>query len=167
MKILAYDLYQVPDIVQRLGVQYVSLEELMSQSDVISLHLPSTASTYHVVNAAVLSACKPGVTLVNTARGDLIDSAALLEALNGGRVRLALLDVLEHEKDFEENKSLITHPSVITTPHIAFYADDSMRNMFADCLQSIQQFLAGKPLEHEARPVVKLPVAGAAAAGKS
>jgi D-lactate dehydrogenase len=159
MQIIACDIFQVPDIVQRLGVRYVSFEELLKQADIISVHLPSTKQTYHCLNRESFATMKPGVTLVNTARGDLIDSVALKEALDADRVHLALLDVLEHEKDFEENKALITHPKVITTPHIAFYADDSMRNMYSDCITSIKQFLSGATVEHEVKPIVKIPAA--------
>jgi len=95
---------------------------------------------------------KDGIVLVNTARGTLIDSSALLDSLKCGKVSHALLDVLEHEQNFEENKALITHPNVIATPHIAFYADDSMRNMYTDCFESIDQYKRGEEPAHKIAP---------------
>ena len=101
-----------------------------------------------MIDTAALSSMRDGVVLVNTARGELLDSAALLESLNSGKVSHALLDVLEHEKNFEENKELIEHPNVVTTPHIAFYADDSMYAMYMDAFESIRTWQAGKTPEH-------------------
>ena len=94
---------------------------------------------------------KQGVILVNTARGEIIDSPALLAALRTGKVAHALLDVMEHEKNFEANHELIEHPNVVTTPHIAFYADDSMRNMYADCFESIRQWWSNKNPLHSVK----------------
>lgn len=153
MKILAVDQCRTMEIVDLLGVKYVSLVELLSQSDIITLHLPDTKETEHMIDAAAFAKMKDGVILVNTARGSLIDSSALLDALKSGKVGYALLDVLEHEQNFEENKELVSHPRVVTTPHIAFYADDSMRNMFIDSFQSIDEWLAGKEPEHVVHPL--------------
>lgn len=152
MKILAADQCRTLEIVDLLGVQYVSLEELLRQSDIITLHVPATKGTEHMLNEKTLALLKPGAILVNTARGSLIDSKALLEALESGKIAHALLDVLEHEQNFEENRALIRHPRVVTTPHIAFYADDSMRNMYLDCFQSIEQWQRGETPEHVVRP---------------
>ena len=153
MKILATDVCRTLELEELLQVTYVPREELFSASDVITLHAPALPDTEHMVNAGAFSLMKDGVVLVNTARGSLIDSAALLAALESGKVGYALLDVLEHEQNFEENRKLIGHPHVITTPHIAFYADDSMRNMYLDAFLSIEQWLEGKPLEHEVHPL--------------
>lgn len=156
MRILATDQCRTLELEERLGVQYVPLEKLLTESDIITLHLPSTAQTRHLLGQKQFQHMKDGVTLVNTARGALIDSAALLKALNSGKVGHALLDVLEHENNFAENKELISHPNVVTTPHIAFYADDSMRNMYADCFQSIDEWRKGKIPTHAVKPVEKI-----------
>jgi D-lactate dehydrogenase len=153
MTILAVDQCRTMDIVDLLGVQYVPLDVLLSHSDIITLHLPNTKETEHIIDAKTFSQMKDGVILVNTARGSLIDSRALLDALKSGKVGYALLDVLEHEQNFAENKELISHPHVVTTPHIAFYADDSMRNMFLDSFLSIEQWLQGKEPEHIVHPL--------------
>jgi D-lactate dehydrogenase len=152
MKILAIDRCRTLEL-EQMGVRYVSLEDLLSRSDVITLHLPATDETHHMISTDTFKQMKDGVVLVNTARGELIDSDALLEALKIGKVQYALLDVMEHEKNFEENKELIAHPNAVTTPHIAFYAEESMSNMYEDAFSSIDQWMAGDTPEHE----VKLP----------
>lgn len=153
MDILAVDQCRTVELVEQLGVRYVSLPELLSQSDIITLHVPDTKETHHMIDASAFSQMKQGVVLVNTARGSLIDSGALLDALRNGKVAHALLDVLEHEQNFSENKELIAHPNVVTTPHIAFYADDSMRNMYIDAFKSIEEWQDGKDLEHLIHPL--------------
>ncbi len=152
MKVLAVDTCRTVELEDLFGVSYVDLSLLLAQSDIISLHVPVLPETTHMINAKAFSCMKDGVVLINTARGELIDSQALLDALNAGIVRYALLDVLEHEHNFEENKALITHPKVVTTPHIAFYAEESMRNMYEDAFASIDQFLAGAVPDHIVKP---------------
>lgn len=153
MKILAVDQCRTMELVDLLGVRYVAFETLLTESDIVTLHVPLAKETEHMINEKAIGNMRDGVILVNTARGEIIDSTALLAALKSGKIASALLDVLEHEKDFEWNKELIAHPRVVTTPHIAFYADDSMRNMYEDCFQSIEQWLAGVQPEHTVRPL--------------
>ncbi len=148
MRILAVDKCRVLELEKTYGVRYVELETLLAESDVISLHVPALPETVHMINDATIARMKRGVIIINTARGELVDSAALLNGLKSGIVARALLDVLEHERDFRWNKELIEHPGVIVTPHIAFYADDSMHRMYLDSFQSIDEWLAGKPLTH-------------------
>ncbi|HVW66622.1 MAG TPA: NAD(P)-dependent oxidoreductase [Candidatus Peribacteraceae bacterium] len=153
MKILATDRCRVIELEQELGVRYVPFEELLTESDILTLHVPATDDTHHLLNDKAFMRMKDGVILINTARGSIIDSKALLKALESGKVRYALLDVLEHEHNFEENKALIKHPRVVTTPHIAFYADESMKNMYVDSFQSIDEFLSGKEPQHIIHPL--------------
>ncbi|MFA6523662.1 MAG: NAD(P)-dependent oxidoreductase [Candidatus Peribacteraceae bacterium] len=163
MKIIATDTCRALELQDLLGVRYVPLEELMSKSDVITLHVPGMPETEHFINDAMFSLMKGGTILVNTARGSLIDSHALLRALDSGKVGYALLDVLEHEQNFSENKKLISHPHVVTTPHIAFYADETMRNMYLDVFESIDQWVSGhspEHLVHDWRIVCDLPKIG-------
>jgi D-lactate dehydrogenase len=152
MNILAVDECRTVELEGKLGVRYVSLNELLAQSDIITLHVPGMKETEHMIGAKEFSLMKGGVVLVNTARGLLIDSHALLNSLRSGKVAYALLDVLEHEQNFEENTELIRHPRVVTTPHIAFYADDSMRNMYLDSFQSIEQWRRGESPSHTIQP---------------
>ena len=147
MKILAFDHHKNEEL-SAIGVSYVTMDDIFERSDVITLHVPATEETTHMVNAKSLSAMKDGVVIINTARGEIIDTKALVDALKSGKVGHALLDVLEHEKNFEENKELIGMPNVVTTPHIAFYADDSMRNMYLDCFESMDEFSKGEVPEH-------------------
>lgn len=144
MRILAMDTVRSDETVDLLGARYVALDELLRESDILTLHLPLLDATTHVINAEAFAKMKDGVVLVNTARGGLVDTEALVSALKSGKVLYALLDVLEHEKDYESNRELIDHPRAITTPHIAFYADDSMRNMFHECFESIAGFRRGE-----------------------
>lgn len=148
MNILAYDIYPNQEIVDKYGVKYVELPELLAKSDIVTLHAPASKDTEHLLNADAISKLKDGAIVVNTARGALIDSKALLAALESGKVAWALLDVLEFENNLELSKDLVAHPRVVVTPHIAFYADDSLRNMYQDCFTSIDQFQKGEPLSH-------------------
>ncbi len=156
MKILATDRCRTLLLESSYGVQYVSFLRLLQESDILTLHVPATKGTEHLFDGAAFHAMKDGVILVNTARGSLISSAALLGALRSGKVRHALLDVLEHEDNFRENEELIRHPSVVTTPHVAFYADDSMRAMFEDSIKSIEQWSRGETPAHAVLPVEKV-----------
>jgi D-lactate dehydrogenase len=152
MSILAIDHCRKPWLEQNFDVKYVTFNELLENSDIITLHVPATDETHHMINDVALHRMKPGVILVNTARGELIDTQALVSALEGKKVRYAMLDVLEHEKNFEENKILIKYANVITTPHIAFYADESMTNMYLDCFESIEQWELGHVPDHAVGP---------------
>ncbi|MBI3618604.1 hypothetical protein HY213_01045 [Candidatus Peregrinibacteria bacterium] len=152
MKILCTDRCRTLELEDLLNARYVPFEELLRESDIITPHIPALPETEHLIDAKAFKQMKRGAILVNTARGSLIDSHALLEALQNETVAYALLDVLEHEQNFEENKELVTHPHVTTTPHIAFYADDSMRAMFLDCFASIEQWREGKTPEHLVKP---------------
>lgn len=147
MKILAYDVFQVPELCEEFGLKYVELKDLLEQSDVVTLHAPSLPATKHMMNKETIGYMKTGAILINTARGSLVDTDALLEALDSGKIRCALLDVLEHEANVKEDTHLVHHPKVVTTPHIAFYADDSVRNMYEDCFTSIDEWQKdGKPV---------------------
>lgn len=152
MNIVAVDKCRTIELEDLLHVRYMELDQLLQESDIITLHLPALEETHHMINAHAFSLMKDDVVLVNTARGELIDSGALLDALNIGKVQYALLDVLEHEHNFEENKELISHKSVVTTPHIAFYAEESMRNMYDDCFDSIDEYQSGKEPTHIVHP---------------
>ncbi|MDD4628837.1 MAG: NAD(P)-dependent oxidoreductase [Candidatus Peribacteraceae bacterium] len=156
MKIVAFDRCRTLELVDLLGVEYVSQEDLYARSDIITLHMPAIPEAEHMINEKAIAQMKDGMILVNTARGSLIDSKALLKGLKSGKIRYALLDVLEHEKNFGENRELIDHPNVVTTPHIAFYSEESVRSMFVDCFESIAQWKAGKNPEHTVKPPTKV-----------
>lgn len=153
MHILAVDQCRTVQIEDMFGVRYVSFQDMLRESDIITLHVPGTPETHHLINAHAFDTMKDGVILVNTARGSLIDSSALLDALKAKKVGYALLDVLEHEKNFQENEELIALPNVVTTPHIAFYADDSMKSMYRESIESIREWMDGKTPEHVVHPL--------------
>jgi D-lactate dehydrogenase len=153
MKIVAYDVFKVQELCDEFGLEYVELSDLLMQSDIITLHAPSLPATKHMINAQTIAQMKDGVIIVNTARGSLIDTDALLVALDSGKIRMALLDVLEHEANVETDSRLVHHPKVVTTPHIAFYADDSVHTMYTDCFTSIDEWLTDGIPTHTVKPV--------------
>ena len=138
-KILAYDLYQNDEA--KKYAEYVDLPTLYAQSDVISIHLPATDSTHHMINAETIAQMKDGVIIVNTARGSLIDSQAMIAGLKQGKIGGAALDVLENENglyyynrmgdhiDNDELAMLRSFPNVIVSPHTAFYVESTVSNM--------------------------------------
>ncbi len=138
-KILAYDIYPNEEITKY--ATYVSLEELYAQSDVITLHTPATTENYHIINKESLSKMKDGVILINTARGTLIDTDALIDAIESGKIGHVALDVLEKEDglyyinrvgDAIANRQMAvlrSFPNVLLTPHTAFYSEKVVWNM--------------------------------------
>lgn len=117
MKVLAYDIIDVEKDVKAIGGKQVSLEELLNSSDIISLHVPLTPQTYHMLNDKTLSMIRDEVLLINTSRGEVIDTKALLPHLD--RLGGIALDVLEQEPPKDDiYKKVISHPKVIVTPHI-------------------------------------------------
>ena len=110
------------------GVALLELDELLATSDIVSLHAPLDPSTRHMLDAAVIARMKPGVFLVNTSRGGLIDQPALVDALRSGHVGAAALDVLEREP-IAADDPLLTLPNVVLTPHAAFYSRESLVEM--------------------------------------
>jgi D-lactate dehydrogenase len=152
MRVIAYDLFPG----EHPGVQFVSKETLFRQADVISLHCPLTPETRDILNADAFAVMKPGVFIINTSRGELIDSLALLDALRSGKVRGAGLDVYEEEEAvFYEDKSnetdrdtvlalLTTHPSVIVTSHQAFLTEEALYNIASTTYYNLGDCFAGR-----------------------
>lgn len=157
MNILAYDLYPA-DI---KGVNYVSLNELFQKSDIISLHCPLTKETKHIVNSKSIELMKDKAFIINTSRGALIDSEALLNALKGGKLGGAGLDVYEEESDiFYEDFSntiiqddilvrLLSLHNVIITSHQAFLTNEALKNIAEVTLQNLQDYFDNKALQNE------------------
>jgi D-lactate dehydrogenase len=154
--ILAYDIYPDPGLSSQDGLTYCTLEELLSQSDVISLHAPLTKDTYHLINEITLSLMKSNVILINTSRGGLIDTPALLNGLKNGKIAGAGLDVYEEEEHFffEDFSStgisddvlarLLNYPNVIITSHQAFLTNEALGNISQTVLENIRGFYDGK-----------------------
>lgn len=153
-RILAYDLYQDESVKQR--AQYVPLETIWREADVITLHTPLTEENFHLINAGTLSQMKDGVVLVNTARGGLIDSEALISAVERGKVGAAGLDVVEkefglyyydHKNDILDNRELAvlrSFPNVTVSHHMAFYTDNEVKTVIRDSLTGCKLFMEGK-----------------------
>ncbi len=148
MEVLAYDKYPANDP----SIHYVSMDELLQKSDIISLHCPLTEETYHLVDEAALDKCKKGVVLLNTSRGALVDAEALLAGIKSRKVGAACLDVYEEESDvfFEDNSGhimeddvlarLISMPNVIVTSHQAFLTEEALANIAETTIQNIVTF---------------------------
>ena len=157
MHVLAYDIHPA----EIADVEYVTLQELFTRSDVISLHCPLNEHTKHILDAKAFTEMKDGVFIINTSRGALIDTEALLDALNAGKVRGAGLDVYEEEADlfYEDNSGaiikddllalLISRPNVVLTSHQAFLTEEALRNIAQTTLQNLDEFFAGQPLTNE------------------
>jgi D-3-phosphoglycerate dehydrogenase len=126
-------------------IRPVGLDELVTTSDVVSLHLGLTERTHHLVDEAFLRRTKQGVVLVNTARGGLVDSAALLAALEDGRVAGAGLDVLETEPPDAVGRRLAEHPRVVLTPHAAWYSEESFVALKTEVAREALRVLGGEP----------------------
>lgn len=153
MRVLAYDKFPSPDS----GLSYVTLPELLAQSDVISLHCPLTSETRHMIGAAAIAGMKTGVVIVNTSRGALIDTEALIDGLKRRKIGAACLDVYEEESElFYEDRSdsiieddvlvrLISMPNVIVTSHQAFLTKEALNNIAATTVDNLLKFQRGEP----------------------
>jgi D-lactate dehydrogenase len=156
MEVLAHDAYPDPDYAERTGIRYVELPELLGSSDVVTLNAPLTPDTYHMIDAKAFDRMKPGVMLINTGRGALVDTSALIEALKSGKVGAAGLDVYEEESEyFFEDRSdvvitddvlarLLTFPNVLITSHQAFLTGDALTSIARTTADNVRQFLAGR-----------------------
>jgi D-lactate dehydrogenase len=161
--VLAFDLRPDAGFVSDPGVRYVDLAQLFHESDVISLHVPLTPQTHHVIDAAALAAMKPGVLLVNTGRGALIDSRALIAALKSGHLGAAGLDVYEEEEGvfFQDLSNrvlqddvlarLLTFPNVLVTSHQAFLTREALANIAHVTLANVTAFEQNQPLQNAVR----------------
>ncbi|MBI4235055.1 hydroxyacid dehydrogenase [Candidatus Peregrinibacteria bacterium] len=142
MNVIAFDVHRDEEKALENHFKYVdSLDEIWKNSNVISLHVPLFPETKHLINEKTIKKMKDGVVLINTARGGLIDTKALIKAVKAGKFSDVALDVLEHETNIKEDKELLQLPGVIITPHIAFYADDSIICMYKEAIRSINSYL--------------------------
>lgn len=166
MRVVAFDTQPQGILAEVLGFEYVTLEELLRQSDVVTLHVPLNKHTVHLLNAERLAMMKPGAILVNTSRGAVVDSLALLNMLNEDKLVGAALDVLEGEQVINEDwmlsqddgeatldklrlaveaYQLMHHPKVLVTPHIAFYSREALQRILRTTVENIAGFLADAP----------------------
>lgn len=165
MNILAYDLYPNENFTKEVGLRYVSMEELLSVSDIISLHLPEDKTTHHIINKDSVAKMKKGVILINTARGSIVDTKALVWGLENKIIAGAGIDVLAEEGNINDemhllskshpnydemktllmNHYLIDHPKVIITPHTAFNTKEAIERILETTFENIEMFIKGSP----------------------
>ncbi|MCI8649533.1 MAG: hydroxyacid dehydrogenase [Anaerotruncus sp.] len=127
------------------GVTYTDLDTLLGCCDIVSLHVPATAQTKGLINAEKLALMKPSAILINTARGPVVDSAALAQALNEGKLAGAGIDVFEGEPPIAQDHPLLHAANTIVTPHVAFATAESMEKRAVIVFENIERWLAGKP----------------------
>jgi phosphoglycerate dehydrogenase-like enzyme len=136
--------HPVPDVEAALGARHLPLDELLRMSTIVSLHLPSTPQTYHLIGATELAAMPPGSYLVNTGRGGLVDETALRASIVEGHLAGAALDVLEHENEGRDPFADLS--AVIVTPHVGGGSRRSMAGVIDRSAANIRRFLAGEPV---------------------
>jgi len=161
MNVLAYDIYPDDNAAKQLGYQYVELEELHGKADIISLHCPLNPDTKYIINADSIETMKDNVMIINTGRGKLIDTKALIEGLKSKKIGAAGLDVYEEESEyFFEDRStmvltddvlarLLTFSNVLITSHQAFLTKEALGNIADTTLESINELKEGKKLTNE------------------
>ena len=143
MHLLAYDPFVGADYARRLGAELLPLDELLAQSDFITLHTPLTPNTANLIGARELALVKSGAYLINVARGELIDEDALLEALESDRLAGAALDVFVQEPP--QNRKLVAHPKVMATPHLGASTREAQREVAIEAAEQVLAVLEGRP----------------------
>lgn len=160
MKVLAFDVRKNSFLADVLGFEYASLDDILKQADVLSLHAPYSEKTHHLIGKHNINKIKKGALLVNTSRGGLIDTDALIKALDDGRIAGAGLDVLEGEDLVKEDRQLLSHhfprerletllrnhillhrENVVITPHVAFYSQEALQRILDTTVDNIRGFV--------------------------
>jgi D-lactate dehydrogenase len=172
MNVVAFDVFPDQNFAMDVACEYKKLEDVVAESDVVSIHVPYMKATHHLINAELLAKFKKGSYLINTARGAIVDTVALVNALKRGHLGGAGLDVIEGERELMDELSLLSDehhdinefkalvaahailelPNVVLTPHIAFNTKEAKREILHITLEDIKGFIAGKP-----QAVVKFP----------
>ncbi|MCE5323905.1 hydroxyacid dehydrogenase [bacterium] len=165
MKVLAYDAFPQQILAEVLGFEYTSFDNLLAESDIITLHVPLLKDTYHLINKDNISKIKRGAMLINTSRGAVVETQALVKALDEGILAGAGLDVLEGEESIKEEAQLLSEmlpveklraivhsyallhrDNVIITPHVAFYSIEAEHRIIDTTIDNIESFLRGTPI---------------------
>jgi D-lactate dehydrogenase len=164
MEVLAHDPAPDPALATELGLHYVGLEELLTRAHLVTLHCPLTADSRHLINGHRLGLTRDGVMLINTSRGGLVDTPALIAGLKSGHVGYAGLDVYEEEarfffEDLSEQvlgddvlSRLLGFPNVLVTSHQGFFTREALDQIARTTLESVQAFVEGRPLVHALEP---------------
>lgn len=158
-RLLAYDIYESEDV--RSLAEYTDLEHIFSECDIISLHAPATRDNYHMLDAEAIEKMKQGVMIINCARGSLIDTEALIDGIESGKIGFAGLDVIEQESGLYyfnrmgetlNNRQLAilrSYSNVLVTPHTAFYTDEAVANMVENSIVCAKNYMEGKKTPFE------------------
>ncbi len=147
MKVLASDLYPNKELANTLGFTYSSLEGVLTNSDIVTIHSPATPETFHLINKGNISQLKPNAILINTARGTIIETQAILDWLKTNPGAYAGLDVLEEEQNITtEEKELINLPNIIVTPHMAFFTKEAEDAIMQTTVDNILGYSENKPV---------------------
>jgi len=166
MNILAYDVNRDKKLTKNLGIKYVSLEDLLKNSDIITLHVPYNKHTHHLISLGNINLIKRGTYLINTSRGGVVETSALVKALHDGILAGAGLDVMEGEHELGEERELLAkaitekidfktmlqnhilmeHDNVIITPHNAFNSKEALERILQTTVENIKAFIAKKPI---------------------
>ena len=148
MNVIAYDLYPDLEFAKANNFIYKSLTEVLSQSDIVTLHAPYTKENHHLINKDNISKMKKGIYFINTARGELVETEALVSALRDGVIAGAGLDVLEGERGFKKGDDIpmLDMPNVIMTPHIAFNTKEAEARIIQTTIDNIKGFISGNPI---------------------
>ncbi len=163
MEVLAFDVNRNQLLAEVLNFRYADLDELLQSSDIVTLHAPAVPATHHLINENTLAKMKRGALLINTARGSLVDTAALAEALDAGVLGGAGLDVFEGEEFMQHEDELLyqagaedklkllvranrlqRRPDVVITPHIGFNSEEALRRILDTTIENVRSFLAGE-----------------------
>jgi D-lactate dehydrogenase len=159
--LLGYDAFPNDQFEAIGNSHYVELPELLSNSDIISLHCPLLPATHHLINAATIAQVKPGMMLINTSRGGLIDTVAVIEGIKSGKIGYLGIDVYEQEdglffRDLSNSiiqddvfQLLQSYPNVVITAHQAFFTEDALTSIATTTLSNITEFEQGHPLQNE------------------
>jgi D-3-phosphoglycerate dehydrogenase len=150
LTVVTHDPFVSKDVLASAGVEGVSFDELLARSDFVSVHAPLMPATRGLMNAAAFAKMKKGVLIVNTARGPLIDEAALIAALDSGHLGGAALDVVTTEP-LAKDSALLGRPNVILTPHTAFYSVEALEELQTKCATDVARVLAGQPPVYPAK----------------
>ena len=143
-RVLAYSRTVKPEL-EKDGVEYVDLDTLLAQSDFVSLHVPMTTATAKMINAASIAKMKHGAVIINCARGGVVDSQALADALNSGKLAAAGIDVFENEPPLAVDHPLLHAKNTVVTPHVAFASKEALEARADIVFANIAAFLEGKP----------------------
>jgi len=150
MNVVAYDVYHDDAFAKEMGFDYLTLEDLLSRSDIITIHAPYMPSTHHLINMENVHLIKRGAYLINTARGAIVETKALTEALKDGTLAGAGIDVLEEEAamkagDMSLDADLVQLPNVIVTPHNAFNTNEAFIRILDTTIDNVVAFVSGAP----------------------